>query len=340
MRTKVVRGALVALAFAWLQTMAFAPREAQAQSGEKEAPYVLRENVHLVIVPVTVKEHGGSLIEDLTRNDFKVFEEGKERPIEYFSNELTPVSAVILLDTGMSGRSLSVVRGTLSSLRDALGPEDEAALYLFDNNIRLAQDFTSQASLLAEAVKKANPEGVGPTLIGGPLGGPAVINGVPIDRPGTLPSPAPPVGKRLRDALFTAAQRLKTRPVARRRVVLIISDGVNGSDNESSYRQMMDALEVSDVTVYAVSFGSGWAVKRGDLLVRVARATGGDIAYVQRKAGLVAAYFRLADESRNSYILGFAPASTDGKFHEIQVRVDRREVRLMARNRFFAPALK
>ncbi len=328
--------ALAALTLAWLLTAVFARR----QSSDREPPYVLKEKVHLVIVPVTVKGREGSLVDDLTGDDFRVFEDGRERPLQYFSNESTPLSAIVLLDTGMSEKALAAVRGTLRALRNVFTPDDEEALYLFDNNIRLAQDFTSKGDLLVEALQKGEPKGAGPSLIGGPLAAPPAINGVPIDRPGTVPNLAPPVGKRVYDALCTAAQRLKTRPLGRRRVVLIISDGVNGSDNEFSYHQMMDALEVSDVTVYAVSFGSGWAIKRADLLARVARETGGDIAYVRRKAGLDAAYFRLTDESRNSYVLGFAPASADGKFHEIQVRVVRPGVRWIARNRFLAPPLK
>lgn len=336
MRTKIGVGGLAAVIPTWLLTTVFA----RTQTSQQEPPYVLKENVHLVIVPVTVKARDGSLVEDLTRDDFRVFEDGRERSIQYFSNELTPLSVIVLLDTGISEKSLGAVRGALRALSNLFSPDDEEALYLFDNNVRLAQDFTSKADLLAEGVQKAEPKGAGPSLIGGPLAAPPVINGVPIDRPGTVPNLAPPVGKRLYDALYTAAQRLKTRPLGRRRVVLIISDGVNGSDNEFSYHQMIDALEVSDVTVYAVSFGSGWGIKRKDLLARVARETGGDIAYVQRKAGLDSAYFRLTDESRNSYVLGFAPASADGKFHEIQVHVVRPGLRWIARNRFFAPPLK
>jgi VWFA-related protein len=133
-----------------------------------------------------------------------------------------------------------------------------------------------------------------------------------------------------------AAQRLKTRPPDRRRVVVIVSDGMNGSDNQFSYSETMDALASSDVTVYAVSFGSGWAMKRGDLLARVARGTGGDIAYVQRRSSLDRAFFTLTNEARNSYVLGFTPASADGKFHEIQVRVKRPAVSSIARSRFFS----
>jgi len=305
-------------------------------ANEQQPNYVLQENVHWVIVPVTAKDSRGDVVDDLKREDFHVFEDGQERPVQYFSNESPPLSAVVLLDTGMTGQSLAVVREAARSLGSLFGPEDEEALFLFDNTIRLAQDFTSQAELLRDVAVKVIPEGAGPALAGGPLAGPTRINGVPIDRPGTVTIPARQIGKRLVDALYTAAHRLKTRPVGRRRLVLVISDGVNGSDNLFSFQETKDALAASDIAVYAVSFGSGWAVKREDRLARLARETGGDIAYAQRRAALNNALLSLTNEARNSYILGFSPASADGKFHEIHVRVARPGLRLIARDRFLS----
>jgi VWFA-related protein len=337
---KHVKGSLrVPTILASLAVLSLTAGGGAQQEGQAGPPYVLRQNVRLVIVPVTVKDRDGRPVEDLTAKDFRVFEDGQERPIRYFSNESTPLSAVILIDTGMSDHSLSLVRQTASSLSAAFGPQDRTALYVFDNTIRLLQDFTSDPSLLARALAKEQPQGSGPLMIGGPVGGPAIQNGVSLQRPGTLPGPPPAPGKRLRDALYSATQRLKNEPRERRRMVLVVSDGVNGSDNDLSYRQVLAALQRSDVSVFAVSFGlgTGRILRRADLLARVAHDSGGDIAYVQRRPSLEAAYARLADESRNAYVLGFAPASADGELHEIRVRVDRHGARLIARNRFFAP---
>lgn len=307
-------------------------------SEEQSPHYVLKEKVHLVIVPVTVKDRQGDLVDDLLQQDFRVFEDGQERPIQVFANEASPLAAVILLDTGMSGYALAAVRARLASLSDAFAPEDEEALYLFDSSIRLVQDFSSQPESLPEVAAKAMPEGSGPSLLGGPLASARQVNGAPLGGPTGAPTagPASPVGKRIYDALYVAAQRLKTRPVGRRRVVVIVSDGVNGSDNEFSYDQALEALTASDVTVYAASFGSGWAMKRADLLARVARETGGDIAYVQRRSGLDRAFTRLTQEARNAYILGFPPLSADGAFHAIRVRVAGRGHRSIARSRFLS----
>ena len=314
----------------------------QAQSNGPKPDFTIKEHVHLVIVPVTVKDRHGALLDDLSQDDFKVFEDGHARPVQYFSNETTPLSAVILIDTGMSELSVDAVRSELGVLSAAFAPDDEQALILFDNTIRPVQDFTTQGDLLVAAAKKALPAGTGagPSILGGPLGNPPTINGVNVERPGTVPVPAARIGKRIDDALYAAAQQLRTRPAGRRRVVVVLSDGANGSDNQIPHDDVMEALAASDVTVYAVSFGSGWAARRRDLLGRVARETGGDIAYVQRRKGLDRAFPELTNEARNSYVLGFPPLSADGKFHEIEVRVTRPSVRLIARNRFLSPPVR
>jgi VWFA-related protein len=313
------------------------------QSDDQTQPFTLKENVHLVVVPVSAKDRDGRLVPDLTRDDFTVFQDGKPRPIQYFSNELTPISALILLDTGMSAKSLATVRSQLRSLSNAFGPSDEVALYFFDQHIRLVQDFTSKTDLIVEAVNRETKEGIGegtgPGMVGGPLAGSPMINGVNVDNPGSAPTLSKPITKSIHDALYEAAQQVRYRPEGRRRVVLILSDGAGGS-NTFSYQDMINALQVAKATVYAVSFGAGWAAKRADLLARVARDTGGDIAYVRRSSGLDAACFLFADESRNAYVLGFTPSVADGKFHDIKVRVSRPGVKLVARNRFFAPPLK
>jgi VWFA-related protein len=200
----------------------------------------LKENVRLVIVPVTVKDRHGNLVEDLAQKDFRIFEGGQERPVQFFSTESVPLSAVILLDTGMSEASAAAVRSTLRSLSESFGPDDEEALYLFDNTIRLVADFTSQADSWSDLARKALPAGQGPALIGGPLGTPLSVNGVSVDRPGTAPVLTAPTHKRIEDALYTAAQRLKDRSRERRRVIVIVSDGMNGSDNDFSYPDVLE----------------------------------------------------------------------------------------------------
>lgn len=316
---------------------------AGAQTEDQKQPFTLKENVYLVVVPVTVKDRDGRLMQNLTRDDFTILEDGKQKSIQYFSNEMTPVSALVLVDTGMPAKSFALVRDRLRSLSNAFGPSDEVALYFFDKHIRLGQDFTPKTETLLAAFERESVqqrgEGEALGIPGGPFGGSPTINGISVDSPGKGPTLSAPISKSINDALYEAAEQLRYRPEGRRRMVLLISDGAGGRDT-FSYHEMMTALEVAKVTVYAVSLGSGWAAKRRDFLARVVRDTGGDISYVHRQSGLDAAYFTLTNEARNSYVLGFNPSAADGKFHDIDVRVARKGVKWIARDRFFAPPLK
>src|SRR5712692_10572372 len=145
-RTTGVRRAMLSC-YALAMVGLLAAGSLRTPAGEQEPQYAIKEKVHLVLVPVTVKDNQGDLIDDLTQADFQVFEEGLERPVQFFSNESAPLSTVILLDSGMSEASAAAVHEALRSLGSSFGPNDEEALYIFDNTIRLVEDFTSQTDL-------------------------------------------------------------------------------------------------------------------------------------------------------------------------------------------------
>src|SRR5258706_236376 len=70
------------------------------QSGEEVGEGdVLRISSNLVSVPVSVINRQGQYVVDLQRQDFRVFEDGKEQPIVHFSNVDQPFSVVLLIDT-------------------------------------------------------------------------------------------------------------------------------------------------------------------------------------------------------------------------------------------------
>jgi len=54
----------------------------QAQSNGPKPDFTIKEHVHLVIVPVTVKDRHGALLDDLSQDEFTVFECGHARPVE------------------------------------------------------------------------------------------------------------------------------------------------------------------------------------------------------------------------------------------------------------------
>src|SRR5438552_15948640 len=58
----------------------------------------------LVVLPVVVTDKRGQLVADLDRDRFVVYDNGRRVPIELFSNEDTPVTVGLVIDTSSSMR--------------------------------------------------------------------------------------------------------------------------------------------------------------------------------------------------------------------------------------------
>ncbi len=339
LRMLAFAGLTLALALALAEGVFFAQqsgREAVREAGEGHL--VLRRRVDLVIVPVTAKDRKGNLVDGLEQKNFQLLEDGEEREIRFFSAERTPLSAVVLVDVDLSYRQMRKVENTLASLAHAFTPEDEQALYLFGERIRLIQPFTSEPENVLRAAFGKIPEGRRPGVAGPPLAGTSRIGGVPIDPSKAMEFPRKPPPKRLHDAMFTAAQQLRSRPQERRRMVLILSNGLNSSGNQLGFQEAAKALMQSDVTVFVVHFYARWSWKRLDALSRYARATGGDVFHPKNLRTLDQLYGRITDQARYPYILGFSPRFADGKIHSLEVLLDRPKVKLLARSSYLSPS--
>ena len=75
------------------------PKTADEEVGEGE---VLRITANLVSVPVSVMNRQGQYIVDLQRQNFRIYEDGKEQALAHFSNVDQPFSVVLLIDTSGS----------------------------------------------------------------------------------------------------------------------------------------------------------------------------------------------------------------------------------------------
>src|SRR4026209_2588653 len=216
----------------------------------------IRSNVELFVVPVTVKDKNGRLANGLTQTDFAISEAGKKQTITSFSIDPVPLSAVILIDTGISEEALTRVKNSFPALMGAFADDDEIEVYRFDRHVEKLMDFSTDRALIERTFEKlaSNATPSSTSMPGGPFAEPGpVINGAPII-PGVQSAGktiAPPT-KALHDAIFQAAEDLGTRSVQRRRITLIASDGHNQSSLHS-YDAALERLLLNGVRVF--SFG-------------------------------------------------------------------------------------
>jgi Ca-activated chloride channel family protein len=97
---------------------------------------------------VTVTDHTGTHITDLTKDDFRLYEDGQQRPIEFFRKDLnTPVSVGILVDTsGSMEPKIPQAKAAIAEFIHDLNPRDDVFLFAFSDDPYLLQPFTLDQS--------------------------------------------------------------------------------------------------------------------------------------------------------------------------------------------------
>jgi len=157
---------------------------------------VVRISANLVSVPVSVINRQGQYLVDLQRQDFRVFEDGKEQPIVHFSNVDQPFSVVLLIDTsGSTAPFIDQIKGAAKAFVDQLRPADTIRPVYFHGEIKpLTAEGINDPKLFDAAIDRIEP---------GPIN----------------------MGTRLYDAVHFGLNSLK--PIATRRAVVLITDGEN-----------------------------------------------------------------------------------------------------------------
>jgi len=290
--------------------------------------FQLRTKVSLVVVPVSVRDGSGSLVPNLKQDDFTILEDGTPQTISNFSTDPQPLSAVILIDTGMGGdglRRMNLVGGTLfGQFKEA----DEVAAYRYDNFVTKLSDFTNNPQLLAKsfdsvrqiAESKPHDDEVGkamePSALRWILDRTQIgSNGAPQNTTTPPTTPAPPSSNRpepasrvLHDAVFTAIADLEKRPSNRRKIVILISDGLVAGANEHSQAEISTRLLRDGIQIYAVTTDLK-LVEHMTVLNSYTRSTGGTVFDGGRDESMAASFGQLVDQARDQYVLGYVSSN-------------------------------
>src|SRR5437660_2549319 len=318
--------------------------------------YTITVTTNLVLVPVTVADSQGRLVGGLLPKDFSVLESGQKQTLKFFTSDPFPLSAAVVIDTGMPDVGLKKVQETLSALQGAFSQFDEVGIYTYSSTVGRVADFTSvgkQLTATLNQVKGYSGANNGPPVTSGPLGpqGP-YINGYPIDSPVTPVSTPPKVARVLNDAILLAARDLSKRDRARRKIIFIISDG-REQGSTASFADTKKVLLTQNITVYAVGVEgaaipiydrlqrihlpkTGAAVGYSDILPKYVNATGGGTVYAElAQADIERAYAKAIGDARNQYTLGYSPKSGIGGYRQIEVRVRRPDVKVYATDGYY-----
>lgn len=293
---------------------------ARAQEPTAQAP-IIKSQVNLVNLFVTVRDKSKRIVTDLKQDDFKVYEDGQEQKIAFFSKEVTlPITLGLLMDTSGSEQYMlgAIQDGASSFLNRVMRKGDEAMVISFDLDVDLLADITEDRSILDRAIHKAQVNAGGPMMT-----------------PGTLPSG--PAGTDFYDALYLACHD-ELAGEAGRKAVVVLTD----AQDEGSKVRVEEAIEAAQRTdtvvhillVYDPHYGANSSVAK-----KITDETGGRMIVVNNEKHLMEAFDQISEELRSQYTLGYYPTDTthDGKFRKLKVEVSNHDDKVLARKGYYAP---
>jgi VWFA-related protein len=294
----------------------------QQNPPQAQGPLQVQTNVVNVFATVRNKHHG--VVTDLTKDDFRVTEDGVEQKVEFFQKQVNmPIRLGMLINTSASMDRMIDAEPDATSrfLRDVMRPKDEAMVITFDFDVDLVADLTQDTSVLASAIHKPRVKPVGGGCMvfpGGNNSGCAVLY----------------------DAIYlTCHEELATE--AGRKGVIILTD----AEDTGSKMRLLDALRAAqraDVVIHVILISDRMATfgTEPGALQRNAEDTGGRVIDVHNEKSLEKAFDELSEELRSQYVLAYYPTNVkrDGVFRKVQVTVARPDVKVLARKGYYAPS--
>jgi VWFA-related protein len=293
-----------------------------------------------VLLPVTVRDSQGRLVNNLTRGDFRVFEDSSEQPLSDIALRQVPVDAVLMVDASSSVASnLDDFRRAAEGFADRLDKEDRLSLIKFDDRVELLQDWTQSRFQFHRALNRIEPG----------------------------------MFTRFNDALMLAARDQFAKGKSRR-AIIVLSDGIDSGRGTATLEAAAQMLLKSQVTVYIVSNTEiSRASKRAELdnllagpdntirfnqlhiddlkeglrvldvseqrLEQLAEVTGGRLYKPKSFDALDGIYAEVADELRHQYAIYYTPLNKtrDGGFRKTRVEMTNPSYEATTRVGYFAP---
>lgn len=321
---------------------------------EVEAGDVIRVDTTLVTLPVSVTDRNGRYIPNLTKADFRLWEDGVEQQVAFFASVDKPFSVVLMIDTSGSTRfRIEEIQDAAITFVNQLRPDDQVMVVSFDDDVRILTEFTGNRGRLRDAIRQT--------------------------RTGD--------GTKLYDAVDLVINQRLNR-VSGRKAVVLFTDGVDTTSRRATYASNVRDAEEVDALIYPVQYdtysdvnsgGSTWPGARrvptspADILIQIlggigggrggrgGRSGGGGIGssrtdYEQANrylrdlaertgarqfqadstSNLAYAFSNVAEELRRQYSLGFYPKRPPqlGQRRQVRVRVNQPNLAVRARDSY------
>jgi Ca-activated chloride channel family protein len=257
-----------------------------------------RVNVRLVNVFTTVTDSRGAPVANLTRNDFRVLEDGVQQSISVFDKESElPLSIVLEVDTSESTRRdiKLEIASAKRFVHSIMRPVDRLSVFQITENVDQLTRFTSDVKYIDRGIE-------------------------------SLTSGA---GTSLYDAIFLGADSLVDRQG--RKVMVLITDG-GDTTSHTDYANALRRAQQAEAIVYSiivvpVEADAGRNLGGEHALIQISHDTGGKYYYASGLNDLDEAFQQISEELRTQYLLAYYPNRqvADSPFRRITVEVTKKD---------------
>jgi VWFA-related protein len=340
-----------------IETIPEATKDVSETVDEKD---VIRVDTDLVTIPVKVSDRSGRFIAGLKKENFRIFEDGKEQEIAYFSNVEEPFTVALVLDMSYSATfKINEIQSAAIAFINQLHPNDKIMVVSFDEEVHVLSEPTGDRQRLASAIRSTQ-----------------IASGTSLYEAVDLV-----INKRLKN-------------ISGRKAIVLFTDGVDTTSRRAhDLNNLNDAYEL-DALIYPIEYdtfsdvqamkdkpvvmgGSKTGVtvphmpsstnppfpfpipttgvgtpggqgtspedyrKAQEYLEQLATRTSGRVYQANTTANLTAAFTKIANELRQIYSLGFYPSEQkEGKRRQLKVKTDQEKVSVQARDSYIVAKKK
>jgi VWFA-related protein len=332
------------------------PNQTPQQTGPEEVDQgdIIKVDTTLVTIPVSVMDRDGRYVPNLSKEDFRIWEDGVEQQVAFFGSVEKPFSVFLMLDTSPSTKfRLEDIQDAAITFVNQLRPDDKVMVVSFSREIRVLSELTSDRTQLQRAIRRAHTDD----------------------------------GTSIYDAMELVMNRYLSR-IPGRKAIVLFTDGVDTTSQRADYNSTLVQAQELDALIYPVRYdtsrditvqqfppmgrvddifgqilggilsggrrggrggGGGWpGPGRGrggsredyqmadQYLRQLASTTGGRLYEADTTQNMAYAFANVAEELRRQYSIGYYPKRPPqpGQRREIRVRTNQPNLAVRARDSY------
>jgi Ca-activated chloride channel homolog len=273
---------------------ATAAMQSQQPRASSSGAYTLQVNAEEVVLNCTVLDNKGQLVNDLNKNNFKVFEDKIPQTIVSLQHQDTPVSIGMLVDNSgsMRGKRAAVAAAALDLVK-ASNPQDETFVINFSDQAYLDQDFTSDLGKLQDGLAHLSLSGGGTALY---------------------------------DTVVTAADKMERSAKRPRKVLIVITDGDDNASSLTLDKAIHRVEGMQGPIIYSIGLLFGGDTSGGEVrharhaLQALSSETGGIAFFPGSLKDIDSIAAEVARDIRNQYAVAYHSAGSSANgYHTVKV---------------------